>query len=289
MRSLSEELDRELRRHPKPGTTLRHLPRSNASANEPWACPTCHTPWPHHGWSKLYNSQGQIVPGCEACYHTTIVVPIIEQSRSEALGLNAGAYAGMHLNTYIPYTALEEQALATCRTIVAKWERGIAVNVWLYSPIVKPAKMITLKSGGKAQITGCGTGKTMLMIGMLREVLRMNKAVRLAEEATLFEEIRNGYDANDRPKEDPLQVLHNGWLLAIDDVGTAHVKAESLPWYQEKLYHLINGCYTSGRPVVLTTNYGPEALAERLGPRIMSRLRENGVGLYLDGYDRRSV
>ncbi len=104
----------------------------------------------------------------------------------------------------------------------------------------------------------------------------------------MFGSIRESYDSNGGTTQaDILRELGRPWLLVYDDVGTANVK--SMDWHQSIMYEILDARYSTGRPIVFTTNLGPPALAERLGPRNWSRLQAMGVGLQLDGPDRREL
>ena len=59
-------------------------------------------------------------------------------------------------------------------------------------------------------------------------------------------------------------------LLHIDDLG-AEYRTE---WVLEQLYSIVNARYEAQRAIVATTNLMPDALAEHLGARTVSRLVE---------------
>ena len=73
-------------------------------------------------------------------------------------------------------------------------------------------------------------------------------------------------------------------LLHIDDLG-AENRTE---WVLEQLYSIVNARYEAERAIVATTNLMPDALAEHLGARTVSRLVEIcGDPIPLYGSDRR--
>ena len=57
-------------------------------------------------------------------------------------------------------------------------------------------------------------------------------------------------------------------LLHIDDLGAEH----RTDWVLEQLYSIINARYEDERSTLITSNLGPDELAEQLGERIVSRL-----------------
>ncbi len=58
----------------------------------------------------------------------------------------------------------------------------------------------------------------------------------------------------------------------------------------EQLYTIVNARYEEQRSLVITTNLDPEQLAEQLGPRIVSRIREIcGDPVLMKGEDKREL
>ncbi len=82
-------------------------------------------------------------------------------------------------------------------------------------------------------------------------------------------------------------------LLVIDDLG----KEKATNWSMEKLYQIIDKRYTEYKPTVITSNYGLQALAERLTidgnddvvQSIVSRLTEMCKGVLIKGEDWRKT
>lgn len=117
-----------------------------------------------------------------------------------------------------------------------------------------------------------GTGKTGLLAGALRAVCDLyagsGRRVAFTTGADLLDELRRGYD--DGTHATRLQRAKTVALLAIDDLG-AEKPSE---WVIERLFVIINHRYEYELPTFLTTNYGLEELAERIGPRVLERLLE---------------
>ena len=74
-------------------------------------------------------------------------------------------------------------------------------------------------------------------------------------------------------------------LLHIDDLGAEH----RTEWVLEQLYTIINGRYEDERSTIVTSNLGPDELAEQLGERIVSRLEGCCEILPFYGADARRV
>ena len=77
------------------------------------------------------------------------------------------------------------------------------------------------------------------------------------------------------------KLLYND-LVILDDLGIANFT----PAKQENLYFLVNKCYQSNHPLVITTNFTMEEL-EKVDARIPSRLNEIATILSFDFDDYR--
>lgn len=77
------------------------------------------------------------------------------------------------------------------------------------------------------------------------------------------------------------KLLYND-LIILDDLGIANFS----PAKQENLYVLINKCYQTNHPIVITTNFNMEQL-EKIDARIPSRLNEMATILSFEFEDFR--
>ncbi len=162
---------------------------------------------------------------------------------------------------------------------------------------------------GKAENRGMvlhgdvGRGKTHLMVGMLRElVFTAGVTVRFVEFSHLLSEIKSGFDAG-RGASELLDPLVSVEVLAIDELG----KGRNTEFEQTVIDELVSRRYNAMAPILATTNYGPgEAsgravanaadvepratqplLADRIGTRVYSRLREICDFVGVPGEDHR--
>lgn len=208
---------------------------------------------------------------------------------AQRAALSRGKLAGMDFATFKPLTALERQALRSAKSVAKGWAAGEAGSIVLYAPL-QEAMQVFPGNPKALHITGAGCGKTHLAVSLAKAALATGRTVRLATESDLIERIRATYwDGATESQDGILAGLADAWLLALDDVGTAHVKPESLGWYQDILFQIINGRYTAGRPLVVTTNLTPTQLGEWVGARVRSRLSEMAEMCRLDGPDRREM
>jgi DNA replication protein DnaC len=96
---------------------------------------------------------------------------------------------------------------------------------------------------------------------------------------TLLDRMRPGSD----DARSVVDICQRAGLLLLDDLG-AEKPSE---WTQERLYELIDERYAWQRPLIVTSNVPPKALAEWVGDRVASRLAEMCVVVALTGPDRR--
>jgi DNA replication protein DnaC len=182
-------------------------------------------------------------------------------------------YGHCNLDNYAgPLTSSQKKALKVSRQYAADF------------PDVK---------GGLIYSGGLGVGKTHLAVGVLKEVAAKGRSVLFADSRELIGEIRAAFAENlpivaRRLVERVLSVE----LLLLDDLGAYHLTS----WVQDTFADIINRRFNACLPVLITTNYpdqasarNAETLADRIGPRLRSRLYEMCRRLHLAGEDHRRV
>lgn len=201
--------------------------------------------------------------------------------------LSGGKLAAMTVDTFKPLTADERAALRMAKAAAKSFAGAKPLSLILYAPLQDA--LASFPGHAKAlHVTGTGCGKTHLAVGLAKAALDAGRSAVVTTESEFVGRIRATYqDGAPLSQEAVVAELAAAWLLVLDDVGTAYVKAESLGWYQDLLFQVVNQRYTAGWPLILTTNLPPAQLAERLGPRAMSRLNELAETCRLDGPDRR--
>jgi DNA replication protein DnaC len=128
-----------------------------------------------------------------------------------------------------------------------------------------------------------GTGKTTLAMLVSKAALEAGRSVAIYSLPRLLNLVREAI-GSEEGKLDLLDRLGTVDLLHIDDVGAEHTSE----WVLEQLYSIVNTRYEDQRSIVVTTNLQPDALAEQIGARTVSRLIEMcGDPLPLFGADRR--
>ncbi len=152
-----------------------------------------------------------------------------------------------------------------------------------------------------------GVGKTWLVAGFIRELIFGHGVpVMFRDFFHLLAELRSGY-SSDTPESQLIDPLVDVEVLVIDELG----KGRNTPWEQNILDVIISQRYNDRKTTLFTSNYTDssrttlvehirpkdgstaerqeirDTLAERVGPRIYSRLREMCDFITVGGPDRR--
>jgi DNA replication protein DnaC len=149
---------------------------------------------------------------------------------------------------------------------------------------------------------GVGRGKTHLLVAMVR-VLIMEHGVeaRFVEFSHLLSQLKEGYDAG-TGEATTLMPLVRVPVLVIDELG----KGRGSEWELGIIDQLVSHRYNALGTILATTNYEPnpstglgqanlakpeqaQSLGDRVGDRVLSRLKEMCAFLRLRGEDFRLV
>lgn len=121
-------------------------------------------------------------------------------------------------------------------------------------------------------------------------VTRCWKSALFLDAQDMFTRLRTSWDRWDQTEEDVFQRWSGVDLLILDDLG-AGVPSE---WAGENVRKLVNSRWSNGRPMVITSQYGIDELADRyarVGDKsmgaILSRLGGCCDVLVFNGRDRR--
>lgn len=147
---------------------------------------------------------------------------------------------------------------------------------------------------------GVGRGKTHLLVAMLRElILEKGVEARFVEFSHLLSALKEGYDSG-LGEATTLTPLVRVPVLAVDELG----KGRGTEWELGIIDQLVSHRYNALGTVLATTNYEPrsatgrteanpaqpelcQSLGDRIGERVLSRLREMCTFLRLGGEDYR--
>jgi len=205
-------------------------------------------------------------------------------ARREALLLSAAAiprrYEHCTLDGFERHHESQGQALQLARRFVKEYPLGDA-GLLLTGP--------------------CGSGKTHLVIGVLRAlILERGARCLFYDFQDLLKEIQSSYSPVSQASEtEILRPVFDADVLVLDDLGAQKPTA----WVRDTVAHIINNRYNDRRTTLFTTNR-PDAsvpraasrgrlepaeatLLDQIGERIHSRLYEMCVVVPLDGDDYR--
>jgi len=161
----------------------------------------------------------------------------------------------------------------------------------------------TAENRGLVLFGDVGTGKTHLIVALLRDlVLRHGVRVKFVEFSHLLADLKSGFDIG-RGMAALIDPLVDVDVLAIDELG----KGRNTEFEGTVLDELVSRRYNAMRPILATTNYGERktgraranaaavqvgieatpGLADRVGDRVYSRLRETCDFLKVQGEDHR--
>lgn len=145
-----------------------------------------------------------------------------------------------------------------------------------------------LKSGKGLWIHGdVGVGKTVKAASIVKGWVDSGGWARMVSAVSLFTELRDSMGSSSEGYV--MGRYTNTPLLVLDDLG----QERPSEWALSRLFEIIDARYGKRLPIIVTTNYAPAALAERLeenggvADAIVSRLIEMTVRLRVEGYDRR--
>lgn len=138
--------------------------------------------------------------------------------------------------------------------------------------------------GGKGLILfgDAGTGKTHLASAISNCL--MNDyfiPVKFGTFADLLDSLKDSFKTDRQTKI--VKALGEIPLLVIDDLG----KERYTEWASQILFQVIDRRYNKELPTIITTNLSPQALRERIGDPIMSRLSETCYGIQMKGENYR--
>lgn len=131
-----------------------------------------------------------------------------------------------------------------------------------------------------------GAGKTHLACAVARIVAARGIKVKVASMVEMLDAIKAGFG-----ESDPMPGYQRARILMLDDLG----KESPTDFALERLFALVDERNASMLPTVVTTQYRPARLIERLAKHgdedtavaIVSRLRQDSETVALEGADRR--
>lgn len=134
-----------------------------------------------------------------------------------------------------------------------------------------------------------GSGKSYLLGCTANYLISREIEIRYTVYSDLIESIKASFHAESQTTtEEILRELQNVPVLLIDDLGTEHVTE----FTSSILYQIIDKRYREERPFIVTSNFSPNELSQRMGlmgERIFQRIVETCRYLQLVGSVREQI
>ncbi len=226
-----------------------------------WECPRCRVNYPPlwnyvKGWwaesdCRLY---GHDI--CTICRDKDLKQwkdQLSFEAAVKSWKLDTGDYTGMRFESYRPQNESQALALKIARGHIRKMSGNGHCGFWLWSH-------------------GYGVGKTHLLVSALWEAARLGHTIAFYDEPGLLSAIRDTYNGNDKSDKSIIEQAKSAHVFGMDDLGRGYVRAQSIEWYQDIMYQILNERYNVSRPTLVTSNMSPDRLGQRLGGAAYSRL-----------------
>lgn len=175
-------------------------------------------------------------------------------------------HAECTLKSYVVKTPDQQTAIEACVTFSKDLEAGLNKNLML--------------------VGSTGTGKTHLVCGTGRYLLKSKKSVRYITSAEIAEKIMGSWSRKDQTEQSVIDELASYDLLIVDEVGlhdssaTADGKAKSMnDMKREAVHKLLYKRYDDMKSTILVSNFDAPALKKWMGDRLWSRFHDNGSRL----------
>ena len=130
-----------------------------------------------------------------------------------------------------------------------------------------------------------GVGKTHTAYAIVKFFEDKRFSVDVYNTSDMFRMMRNNFKNNsDDDSQDVYEdIINSRGLLIMDDIGAEKVT----DWVRESFYLIINNKYENMIPIIFTSNYSLDELAEKVGDRICSRIAGICDVIKLEGEDKR--
>ena len=141
--------------------------------------------------------------------------------------------------------------------------------------------LFNIKKNGLLLLGGVGSGKTHLAAAISNELIDRGIPVLFGTFIEHLEHIKEEFDNTGQKKH--LSMMKTTPLLVIDDLG----KEKRTEWSQQILFDVVNYRYEHLLPIIITTNFDPDGIANHCGEAVWSRLYETCSAVETSGKDYR--
>jgi len=118
-----------------------------------------------------------------------------------------------------------------------------------------------------------GSGKSYLAACLYRALTDAYEPTFWVNVGTLMAQIRRGFADKDAAQQAGERIESAGLapFLVLDDLGKVH-PGKDVSWVEETFYAIIDARYRNALPTIVTTEWKSQALEERVGASVVSRL-----------------
>jgi DNA replication protein DnaC len=115
------------------------------------------------------------------------------------------------------------------------------------------------------------------------EIEQRTEIIPVFNTVELLRSIRDDFDKKEHRRENRLQEIMEQPIAVLDDVGSEKMSE----WVQETFYLIINNRYEHKKPLIISSNFNIQDLAQRIGDRTVSRIVEMCYVVEIRGKDKR--
>lgn len=192
------------------------------------------------------------------------------------------------------------------RSMVGERLFGASLDAWQETKANAKAKGTALAWLGDPKVNciivgPIGSGKTYLMACILRALVEKGWRAHTTDwgdpERDLYwlsapewiNQVKRGFRSDDEAyrAESMLSLAKSAGVLFLDDLGKVHPGANGVSWLEDQFYGLVDARYRKALPTVVTTEWNREALGERVGASVVSRLMDGAMIAGMDAYEWR--
>jgi DNA replication protein DnaC len=150
---------------------------------------------------------------------------------------------------------------------------------------IRKVSFLSSNEGSCMMIGKKGIGKTYAMCALARAFMLKGRDIQFITAPELLLEIRRAFNNKEENinEYDIIQRYRNVDYLFLDDLGVE----KASEWVLQTLYLIIDGRYSQGKFMCVSSNLSLGELANRLDDRIVTRLVEQCKVLKLKGKNRR--
>jgi len=146
-----------------------------------------------------------------------------------------------------------------------------------------------------------GSGKTYLMACICRALVeagwqahsmdwgKVERDLYWLSAPDWINQVKRGFrsDEDSYRADNMLSLAKSAGILFLDDLGKVHPGANGVSWLEDQFYSLVDARYRKSLPTVVTTEWNRDALSERVGTSVVSRLMDGAIIAGMDAYEWR--